>query len=168
MPDYNIYVRAIGTSNASVDNPTVPWSQRETTSPTVPWGQTEGNFTGFNAGRVARTAAIFSNPDSIIGGAISKGMKALPAIAAAYAVIKTIEKVYETCLDFSTLKSGDYGPQIAFENTRKSIGNIFKPVSTSINALRSQTQNQVDNQRRSQNRELLGDSVINSYTNRGI
>ena len=169
MPDYNIYVRAVGTSNATLDNPTIPWAQRETTSPTIPWGQTQsGGSVGFNAGGVARTAAIFSNPDSIIGGAVSKVMKVLPAVAAAYAVYKTCEKIYETCLDFSTLKSGDYGTQIAFQNKRTSIDNIFKPVTTTVNAIRSKTQVEVENQRRSQTRELLGDSVINTYTNRGV
>lgn len=171
MADYNIYIHAIGTGGATNENPTIPWGQKDVSNPTVPWSESQssgGGFNGLGIGGAARAAALFSNPDSLVGTAISKAMKFVPTIAAAFVVVKTMTKVYETALDFSNIQSGDYGTQINYDNTRQGLHAIFTPVNTLVQIERTKLQNQVDNQRRRGNRELLGDSVINSYTNRGV
>lgn len=173
MADYNIYIHAIGTgSNNGGFNPTVPWSLREGgegSSPTEAWsGSSSGSGSFLPLAGIGRTAAFLSNPDSIVGSAVSSAFKFLPIVAAAGIIIKTGLKIYENALDFSILEGGDYSQQVSYQNFRQTISNIFSPFNTTFNAFRQETAWRVENSKKTQQRALLGDSVINAYTNRGV
>ena len=171
MADYNIYVRAIGTGVASNQSPTTPWSQREDgggASQTASYsGGSSG--TGINAAfAVTRAAGYAQNPDSIINTGITSIAKALPWVAAAYAVVKLGVSVADNALDFKTIETGSYSSITKWQNFKQSVNNVFHPVSSIVNSYKTNLQWQKENEKLQAQRDLLGDSVINSYTGRGV
>lgn len=171
MADYNIYIHAIGTGGSTANNPTIPWSAREGGEAVSPTSAFPSNFGADGAGAakaIIKASAIAQNPDSILGQAVSSIAKAIPFVAAAYAVVKLGTGIVDTCYEYQTLYTGDYRNQIGWQNFKNRFANILTPVSSSINANKTETQWRIENSKRSQQRELLGDSVINSYTNKGV
>lgn len=172
MADYNIYIHAIGTGVASASNPTTPWSAREggqglsqTTSQTS--GDGSVNVEGaFNA--VIRTAGYASNPDALISKAVTSLARAFPIIAAAYAVVQLGEAVINNAIEFSEIETGDYRFGVQYQNVKAINNLVFHPVSSVVQNYKAQNQWQRENYKLRAQRELLGDSVINSYTNRGV
>lgn len=160
MPDYNIYIHTVGNGGNGNANPTTPWSQSEQKSQTNVWDGSDPT------GKAAQYVSLIGNPDTIVSRAVSFGMKAFPAVAAA--VVSVGMYWYQQHLDFSSLLSGDYREKIKFNDTREIFSNILRPVSTTIQSVRFFTQLRLENDRKQANIELLGDSVINSYTNRGV
>ena len=172
MADYNIYIHAIGTGGATNQNPTVPWSQKDeggAFSQTTPQSGSGLGVDGVNvAFAISRASNFAQNPDAIVGTAVSGIAKIFPWIAVAFAVTKLVDTAYTTALDFTTLETGDYRAQIQWDNF-KTVGNdIFKPVSTLLSSLKTRNQWRIENYKQKAQRDLLGDSVINSYTNRGV
>lgn len=166
MPDYNIYIHAVGGSSASEFNPTVPWGIKEqgapsgATSDVTSWG----NNQEIELGMISSVANTASNPDSLIQMGVSALAKAFPWVAVAIAVVMTAEKIYSTCLDFSSLQSGDYSTLIGYNNFKANINSFLHPYSTTMNRYRENLVNNLDNDRKSLQRALLGDSVINQST----
>lgn len=174
MPDYNIYIHAIGTGSASGESPTTPWSARESVGGAFSQTQSMsngGNVGGasFSAARfVARAANAAQNPDSVVSSAFAKVAQIFPWVLAAYACVKLGETIIDNVIDFQTIDSGDYRNQIQWQDFKKSISNVFSPISSTISHFKTERQWARENQRRVQERDLLGDSVINSYTRRGV
>lgn len=169
MADYNIYIHAIGTGNQTAFNPTVPWSQRQESESIAPTQSSGGGLSSMGTlGAISRVGAFMSNPNSIVSSAFSKVAKAIPYVAAAYVVVNTLVKGYETAMDFAAIESGDYGIKMEWENQRRILHAITDPIGTQIQYVKTKMQLKIDNERHRLNRELLGDSVLNSYTNRGI
>lgn len=170
MADYNIYVHAIGTGTASQYNPTTSWSAREggeSLSPTS--SQTSGGASGSAAfGTIIRAAGYASNPDSIISRAFSSLAKAFPIVAAAFAVVQLADGIITTATEFAEIETGDYRFGVKYQNFKTGVHIIFNPVSSTIQSFKTQAQWQRENYKLRAQRELLGDSVINSYTNRGV
>lgn len=175
MPDYNIYIHAIGTGGATNANPTVPWSAREGNGGGA-FSQTQSRSSGANVGgdgfnavkTITKAANTAQNPDSIISTAIVGLAKFAPWVAAAYACVKLSTAITDTVLDFQALETGYYGNQVGWQNFKQTISNVFHPFSSSINAHKTQRQWAIENQKLKQQRDLLGDSVINSWTGRGV
>ena len=110
MPDYNIYIHAIGTGSATSQNPTLPWSARDGGGQSQTTSQTSGGASGegFNAARtIVRAAAYAQNPDSLISTALSNIAKAFPIVAAAVACVKLGETIIDNCIEFSVIETGD-------------------------------------------------------------
>ena len=171
MADYNIYIHAIGNGTQTEFNPTVPWSQKEKgegSSPTESWS---GGTAFFNAMGGVRSAMNI-NPNGIASSAITSAASSVPVVAVAAAVImataKTLNSAYACYTGYVALTQGDYRRQIELQNGRQMISNLRNPISAINNAIKTQLEWNVMNSRLSQERELLGDSVINSYTNRGV
>ena len=89
MPDYNIYVHAIGTGGATNANPTVPWSAKEGNVGGA-FSQTQSRSSGTNVGggfnavmTITRAANTARNPDSVVSTAIVGLAKFAPWVAAA-------------------------------------------------------------------------------------
>ena len=76
--------------------------------------------------------------------------------------------ITDTVLDFQALETGYHGNQVGWQNFKQTINNVFHPFSSSINAHKTQRQWAIENQKLKQQRDLLGDSVINSWTGRGV
>lgn len=168
MADYNIYIHAIGTGGASNQSPTTPWSAREGGDA---FSQTESQGGSDASGAVrsfTRAAAFVSNPDSLVSTGISKLAKFIPAILLAGAVVKISDAILSNVIEFSEIESGDYRNGIAYQNFKIGIHNVLRPISTAINHFKIERQWARENRKLEQQRDLLGDSVINSYTRRGV
>ena len=168
--DYNIYIHAIGNGASTNQNPTVPWSQREGNGA---FNQTQSQSSDDGLGRdaaniVSKIARAASNPDSVVATAASKFAKILPWVAAAYVVAQVSLKISEEVMDYQAIQSGDYSTQAAWQNWKQGVRNFFQPVSSHWSAHKVRLQWNNENLKRERHRDLLGDSVINSYTNRGV
>lgn len=163
MADYNIYIRAIGgTSPNESTNPFVPWGAEINggETHTQPWAN-QGASSGPDMVGIGNTMYLASKGVSAI-------KKALPIIAAATTVITITDKVLANAMEYSSIVNGDFGAKIERENMRAYFRSMMNPVGTMINEFMANTRVNVENQRRRLQRDLLGDSVINSYTNRGV
>lgn len=158
MADYNIYIHYGGMVQNS--NPTQPWANNgEGQGPMQVWRnqQTSDN-----------DISEIETPRDLINlgkGQLSKGVA---KVAAAFAVIKGVEKVTVTALEYQSLSSGDYRAQHTVNNYKVMMTAMTNPMGTAFNIISTMLKENIENQKRQQYRELLGDSVINSYTNRGV
>ena len=172
MPDYDIYIHAIGGSSS--ENPTVPWSARESGGsnagfPTSPQGGGSVSKEGFNAAMaITKAAGYAQNPDSIIGSAVSGLAKISPYVLAAYAVVKLTVTIIDNATEFNALESGDHRSVNAWQDVKTTVGHVFHPVSSWWNSYKTEKQWSRESARQSQQRALLGDSVINSFRGRGV
>lgn len=167
MPDYNVYIHAIGTGNGQ-SNPTVPWSQRESGDGTSQTSSQSGGGGVGIARAIIRASSYAQNPDSVISQSLSNVAKAFPIVAAAYAVIKVGESIIDNAIEFVEIETGDYRNGVAWKNFKTNMNIVLHPASSSLQAFKIERQWSRENQRARLSRDLLGDSVINSYTNRGV
>lgn len=153
--DYNIYIRsAIG----------------DQSNPLIPWKPNSGKTSAWESA-VTESADALANPDAIVHSATQAGsaiVKAIPYVAAAYAVIKLSSKAFETAHTFVQTETGDYRLSVAISNFRQTINNIFNPFATAINYAKAQQAYRLENKRNEQMRELLGESAINQKGGRGV
>ena len=173
MPDYNIYIHAVG-GGASNANPTVPWGAREDGGgasgfPTTSQGGGASSGAGFDAARaITRAAGYAQNPDSIIGSAVSALAKISPYVLAAYAVVKLTITIIDNATEFNALESGDHRSVNAWQNVKTAVGHVFHPVSSWWISYKTEREWSRENSRLTQQRDLLGDSVINTFRGRGV
>ena len=174
MPDYNIYIHAIGSSGSTSENPTVPWSARQNGggfSPTSSKSSGGGNFEGMGANvarSITKAASYMQNPDSLVSSGLGVLAKASPWIVAAMAVIKLGESVANNVVEFSAIETGDYTRQVQLNDIKSMMRLVTHPFSTLVQGYKIERQWARENQRLTAERDLLGDSVINSYTGRGV
>lgn len=172
MPDYNIYIHAIGTGGATNDSPTTPWSQKSeggAFSQTSSQSSDSLSGAGGNLTRnIIRAASYAQNPDSLISTATSAIAKAFPIVAAAVACVKLAETITDNVLDFRVIETGYYKNQVMWQDFKTTVHNVFHPVSGLVQSFKTERQWVRANERNRMERDLLGDSVINSYTNRGV
>ena len=162
MADYNIYIHS--------DNANGP------SSPTQPWSSSGGWFQGmsWDSGSQAKAQTIqaatnvAANPDGLVTYGIAAFAKAIPWIAAAYAVLKLAEQVTSAAISFYGPATGDYKSSVEFSNFETKKGWLLQPFSTLVNHRRTLIEIENENAKRYEQRLLLGDSVINSYSNRGV
>ena len=148
--DYNIYLH--DTESVESSDPTKPW-----TSSSDGKSNFEDNFTR----GVQKATGIMQNPDGIIAGAVGKAMKALPYVAAAYAVFKLTDAVITTANQFITAETGDYRFETQYNNFKAGLSACFRPFSTTVNYFKVEQQIRLENNKKAANRELFGDSMIN-------
>ena len=151
MPDYNIYIRD---------------GSRGSQTKTTAWEETEGKTTAWGE-KATETVNAMSNPDSLVSKGVGL-LKAVPYVAAAFMVAKLAQKAFETAHQFQVAETGDYRMTVEMGNFKQTISNIFHPFSSTINYNLAQQQYRIENDRRAQQRELLGDAIINQYTGRGV
>ena len=177
MPDYNIYIHAIGTAGSTGENPTVPWSARESGGGAFsPTSSQSGSSGGGGLGGVGstfaraitKTAGYMQNPDSLVSTGVSMLARVFPWVAVAMAVIKTSESIVNNIVDFSTIETGDYANQVRLNDVKAMMHLVTHPVSTLVQGFKMERQWARENQKLKAQRDLLGDSIINSYTGRGV
>lgn len=160
MSDYNIYIRGSGFA-ARENNPTKAWSNSYDDT------ETETSGGGF-LGAFQNITDFAQSPDSLIQKGVGFLRKAMPAVLVAAMVYKLADGIITTSAEFATNETGDYRFITAYENFKASAQMVFRPFSTTLNYFRSEQVNRVHNYKVKQHRDLLGDSVINSYTNKGV
>ena len=176
MADYNIYIRNVGGGNQIVGG----GNGVAQTSPTTPWqesafgGQQDFAETAswvMSAGRTM--ASALKNPAQAVQGGAQRAGKDSVIVSVAAAVITLVAKTIDQGLtiynDMHSQITGNYGSKVRYDNFKANFtAGIFNPVDTAINEWKAQLGFTIENQKRSQQRELLGDSIINSYSGRGI
>lgn len=152
MADYNIYIRD---------------GSRGSQTKTTAWEETEGKTTAWGE-KATETVNVAMNPDSLISKGFNFAKKAIPAVATAFLVAKAAQMAFETAHQFQVIETGDYRMTVAMGNFKQTINNIFHPFSSTINYNLAKANYRVEDERRAQQRELLGDAIINQYTGRGV
>ena len=151
--DYNIYIR--DKTGGGESSPTTPW--KPSGDKVTPWSE-----------KATDVAQAVANPDALVADGVSLFKKSVPWIAAALVVVHSANKVFETAQAFRVAETGDYRLSTELTNFRQSINNLFHPFQTIINYQKAQQQIRIENGVREQRRALLGDSVINQYTGKGV
>lgn len=155
--DYNIYIHSIGAGGQS--SPTTPWQPQNQVN--IPWGAQEGEIGNEGA-----------SPEALAMGAGSAAMKfagAAAMVAAAVLVVKAAQSIYSgIVLPVSTQTTGDYRASVAYNNFQNTLSQVFSPISHAINYQKAKLTIRLEDERRAQNRLLLGDSEINQYTGKGV
>lgn len=168
MPDYNIYIRSIGGGEGQ-SNPTIPWSQREGGSFNQTTSQTSSNNGGINPmGAITKVGSFIQNPDSVVGAAISGLAKIAPYVAAAYLVCRVSDTIMNNVVEFNEINTGDYRVGNIIRNYAASMHNVTHPISSLHENFKIQDRWTRENKKARAERDLLGDSVVNSYSNRGV
>lgn len=155
MPDYNIYIHS-ATNLGGQENPTKAWS-REKTQQTDAW---TNDYSGYQESYNDNNGIT----DELKNKGISALAKAVPAVAIAIAIYKTAVKVVSTIEPYITRESGDYRFQTGLNNYKAGSSMIFNPSSTVLNAMSYFQEVRIFNKGQEQQRLLLGDSFINSYS----
>lgn len=153
MPDYNIYIRTLGTSGGE-SSPTQPWSD-------------DGETGGKNpATAINKVSGFIQNPDSIIGSImrtpIGKIGAAAVLVGAMVAAISITDKAINMYQSYASSASGDYKYQIEYNNFKTQIHNGFHPFSTEIRKQMFNLQIKKENLANEQQRLLLGGTFLNS------
>ena len=158
MADYNIYIHSVGGQNTGNGgaNFTMPWR-------TTNDGDSDSGISQNEDYRELTPEFIAQETGQ---GAMKGGMVGA-IIAAGVAVVKISIKIGRTINEFRTMQTGDFRSTIAYQNLDATINAIKNPIPTMINYLKDTTRIEIQNQTKEKQRELLGDSEINRYINRG-
>ena len=171
--DYNIYIHA---DSVGTINPTMPWGDGANTQ-TMPWEtqQAQTDLGAIEQFSQSTTKAITSIGSSKGMGSVLSVAKAHPYIAAALAVVAVATAVYKTGMkianfvtDYKAQALGEYNAQIELNNFANGVHALFSPVETLLSEFKLTKKIEKDNIKKALNRNLLGDSVINAYTRRGV
>ena len=160
MADYNIYIHSMDGEAGGSSNGT------PTFNPTTPWTSEEGG----SGGGETLANPNFESPTKIAQESYSMfkgGGKVMAIIGIAYAVNKISFQAVKLTDSFLSKETGDYRTSIAISNYEAAKHAIFHPASAIINRARTLQQSRLQSERAALSLELLGDSEINSYTNRG-
>lgn len=163
--DYNIYIHTMSQGNN--DNPTTPWSLRDSGG----GNQGDGNENipgGFSpSSAVQRGAAFLTNPDSLIGKALSSPIGKIGVAAVVVkAAIDITKKTIETYQSFYAPNTGDYRFQIQYNNFNRTLESIKQPFSTGLSIIQRMYEERKINAISEQKRLLTGGTVLNSRSGR--
>lgn len=158
MPqDYNIYIRNMNTGGQS--DPTRPWNQNGNgeLQPTVAWNTEDGS--------IQQQISMGMNPAQLAAMGTSQALKAVAPIAVGYVVVKNLVKALSGATTFVSevmaVQSGNFGYLHGIRNLRQEWQNFTHPFSTYINIAREENIRRIDNERRTLNIALLGETMIN-------
>lgn len=161
MADYNIYIHSASDESGTSGTPTTAWSKDNEGS------SSKSNTSGWT-NKATQAIGFVQNPDALISKGVGAIAKAVPWVAVAYAAVKLGTKAADTYYNFEVLNTGSYTGQMAWNNVKIAFRAGLTPFSTTMQYIYSSQQMRIENQKRQLNRELLGDSEINSYSNRGV
>lgn len=134
-------------------------------NPTIPWESASGS-----SGQPQIADPKFESPVKIAQDAYSMFQgsgKMMGIIGVAVAAVKIGYQLVKTATPFIQSETGDFGLSISLSNYESWKNSVFHPVQTTINYFRNQQQDRLANQRTAMKLELLGDSEINSYIDKG-
>lgn len=156
MPqDYNIYLRSLDTSGQS--DPTRPWSQGGDSQPTSVWNTEDGN--------IDKQINMASNPVQTLSGGINDILRKYVKVAVAFSVLKTLVNTTAATINFvaETMdrQSGNFGYVHGINNIKRGWRNITRPFSTAIEIAVESDKRRIENERRTLNIALLGDTMMN-------
>lgn len=158
MADYNIYIHSVeGGGDGSQPG-------ESGFSFTKPWGSDNEQGDKEEAAQLAK-----STPNFIADAKKTMtAAKASPIVAVAFAAVKLTYSISKIITEFNAIKTGDFRTSNMFHDYEAAKNAIFHPISTTLQMQKTILLNRIENQRREMQRELLGDSDINRYSNRGF
>lgn len=159
MADYNIYIHNGTLGGQKERNQTVAWTPNEAQQTSAWVSKTQQqDFQGGN----------FASPVAIAAGTFSPLARSIPFVASAIVAVRFGIKTLELANEFSILDTGDYSFQIEWNNIRAELRALSNPVGTLISIDKMQRQIRNENAKRRIERDLLGDSILNTYLGRGV
>ena len=154
MADYNIYIHDLS-SGSSGQNPTQAWQPGESATPTQAWNpKPSESGSGLNVSTVGNALSKFKS----MGAAGKFGA----VVLAAYAVVKTCQKIVDTVEPFVTRETGDYRFNVAWNNSKACINAVTHPLQSAINYAKYQQEARLYNEKQEQSRLLIGESITNN------
>lgn len=123
------------------------------TSPFFPSGGREKPFT---------PSSIIKFVENPTGSVLNMLSQAYPVVKVGVEVAKFAIKVADTTIAYFSTEAGNFGTQIRMSNLKQTFTNLTKPVSAILNAVKYNQELRLTNQRYSEQRLLLGDSLINN------
>lgn len=159
MADYNIYIHSSGGNNVT-ENPTKAWIDKAQQSFTKAW---QTDTTPGEIDPMYKTPTFLANEAMDV---LESGMMGV-MVGVASVVVKGSYQAIKTAASYISAETGDFRVSVQMSNFDAQVKAVFHPVSTTLTALRRDLEIRRENQRREYQRELLGDSEINRYTNRG-
>lgn len=153
--DYNIYIRSV--EGGGYQNPTTPWDNRE--SPTKPWKPTMQ--------QVENSLNLPVSP-SLIAKGVNAVAKAAPWVLLAKAVFDMVSTMSNNIMPYFANETGDYRLTRERENVKNYCNWIFQPFQSIASHHNAEQQIRLEDDRRAQNRLLLGDSVLNERAKVGV
>lgn len=167
--DYHIYIHGQGNGFGGNKKPS-----RENVKPNAKKKENVSaiseveNEDGVNAWAVAKgvrtTTGVASGKTSILATA----SKYIPAVAIIYAVLKLTDKAITTATDFNVRETGDYSFKMSYNNFKATANTLINPIRSIINFNKSEQEKRIENDKRKQTMELLGDNALNSIHNNGV
>jgi hypothetical protein len=155
MSDHRIIFEASWTASASSE--TVPDISKTATEPS----KEETSST-------VSVQTIISTAKNPVGALMGKVATAIPWVGAAIAVAAVGVQITDDCLDFSTIKSGDYGLQMSWSNLKTGVSNFMNPIGYAVSGARQQTEADAFNKSQVYNRELMGVADVNTFGKRRV
>lgn len=156
MADYNIYIHSLGGEGNK--SQTSAW-KKENNAQMIPWRQME-------EGDIQGSVALVDNETISTLGRYSG--KVVGIFAAALAANLAAYKIFKTGVDLYTITNGDFRMSTSIGNYEATKNAIFNPIGRTLSYFSQVLRERNETQRRTMQRELLGDSEINRYTNRGV
>jgi len=164
--DYHIYIHGqnngFGNNKRPSKTNTQPFfkqvnskSQPNYQEQTSPWQVAKATrvVTGLSTGKV---------------GILQTASKFIPAVAIAYAIVKVVDKAITTISDFNTRETGDYSFKMSYNNMKSSMGVALNPIKGILDYTKSSQEMRIENDKRQQAIQLLGDNSLNSIHNNGV
>lgn len=155
--DYNIYIHS---AQSGTQSQTSPWKHDD--SPTSAW--LPESFREASSGAFG----VLQNPDSLIARGTSALLKAVPAIASSFIVVKAAANALSLAREFATMQTGDYSAQVEYANFVNALNWAMHPFSNAIQMAKTNARIKIEDQKRSQERLLYGDAVLNELYGRGV
>lgn len=123
------------------------------TSPFIPSGGSDKPFT---------PSSIIKFVENPTGSVLNMLSQAYPAVKIGVEVAKFTIKVADAAIAYFSTEAGTFGIQTTMSNLKQTYTNLTKPVSAILNAVKYNQEMRLTNQRYSEQRLLLGDSLINN------
>lgn len=164
--DYNIYIHTV--SQGGNESPTTPWSLRGIGEQTNGDGNENISGGGFSPSTaIKRGAAFLSNPDSLIGTALSTPIGKIGIAAVVIkAAIDITKKTINTYQSFYAPNTGDYRFQTQYNNFNRTLDAVKQPFSTGISILQGMLEEKRKDSISEQKRLLTGGTILNSSSGR--
>lgn len=139
-------------------DPTRPWSNNgnDALQPTMAWNTEDGS--------IQQQINLGLNPTQLAYAGFDGAIKKIAGVAIAYTVVKNVASVVSKATafvaDVMAYQSGNFGYVHGLSNLRQEWYNVHHPFSMTLNMARETYARKNENERRTLNLALLGETMI--------
>lgn len=153
--DYNIYIHGGDGGGDSIASKFIPMEAQDKGS-----SISDKFMSGFQ--KAQKTLQMISNAGQT---ALNAASKAIPWVAVAVAIAKTLDKIATFEFDAIENYGGNYTYSVNYNNFKKGLSYVFNPVNIGTTWFKTMLENQKKNVEIEQQRTLIGSSTLK---NRGV